>query len=200
MQLYKQTTKYTCAASSLAMVIHHFKPDFKLNIENEFDIWQHTATLPTKGSSIYALAVYAKKQGIQLKIVVGEPEYKFPGYKFKSYKKKEIEIANFSSRIFYNRAKELGIGIEEREFGLDEVRSLLEEGKVLLLRLIIGVVRNTKENKRNPHYLPVFSYKEGKFLVMDPKAGPIELDEERMKEAFEKVAEIKRDHRMIVFG
>ena len=200
MQQYKQMTKYTCAAASLAMIINHFKPDFKLNIENEFDIWHKTAALPTRGSSIYALAIYAHEKGIPLKIIVGEHEYKFPGYKFKAYKKKEIEIANFSSELFYNKAKELGITVEEREFGLDAVKNNLKSGKVLLLRLIIGLLRGSKENKRNSHYVPVYGMKGDKFLVMDPKAGPLEVEEADMTEAFEKVSEVKRDHRMIVFG
>jgi ABC-type bacteriocin/lantibiotic exporter with double-glycine peptidase domain len=200
MQPYKQTTKYTCAPASLAMIINHFKQDFLLNIENEFDIWQKSATLPTKGSSLYALAIYAHQQGIPLSMVVGEHEYKFPGYKFKAYKKKEIEIANFSSQLFYKKAKELDIDIEERRFTLDEVKKRLREGKVLLLRLIIGVIRDSKDNKRNPHYLPVYGYKDDKFLIMDPKKGPLEVDEQIVKEAFDKVEEVKRDHRMIVFG
>jgi len=200
MQLYKQTTRYTCAASSLAMVINHFKPDYKLSIENEFDIWHKTATLPTRGSSIYALAIYAHEKGVPLQIVVGEHEYKFPGYKFKAYKKKEIEIANYSSELFYKKAAELKINIEEREFTLEAVKDYLKSGKVVLLRLIIGILRGSKENKRNSHYVPVYSYKDGKFKIMDPRNGPLEVDEDVMLDAFEKVSEVKRDHRMIVFG
>ncbi|MBU2561092.1 MAG: peptidase C39 family protein [Nanoarchaeota archaeon] len=200
MQLYKQTTKYTCAASSLAMVINHFKPGFLLNIDNEFDIWHKTAALPTRGSSIYALAIYAHQKGVPLKVVVGEHDYKFPGYKFKSYKKKEIEIADFSSQLFYKHAKDLGIVIEEKEFTLDDVKAALKEGKIVLLRLIAGIVRDTKENKRNSHYIPVYDYKDGVFKIMDPKKGSLEVGEATVQEAFEKVSEVKRDHRMIVFG
>jgi len=200
MQQYRQTTKYTCAAASLAMVINHLKPEFQLNVDNEFDIWHSSATLPTKGSSLYALALYAHEKGIPLKVVVGEHDYKFPGYKFKAYKKKEIEIAAFSSQRFYNKAKEAGIRIEERQFTLDEVKKLLSEGKVLMLRLIIGLLRDSKENKRNPHYLPVYGFKDSKFMIMDPKHGPVTVAEERVREAFDKVRDIKRDNRMIVFG
>ena len=200
MQLYNQTTKYTCAAASLAMVIHHFRPEFKLNIENEFDIWQETAALPTRGSSIYALASYAHRFGIPLKVVVGEHEYKFPGYKFKAYKKKEIDIANFSSELFYRKAKELGIAIEEREFTINEVKKEILSGKILLLRLIIGVLRGSKTNRRNPHYLVVHGYEDKMFKIMDPRRGPLRIAEKIVKEAFDKVIDIDRDHRMIIFG
>ncbi len=200
MQPYIQTTKYTCAAASTAMIINHFKPDFNLNVDNEFDIWQKSATLPTKGSSLYALAVYAKEHGLNPTIVVGEREYKFPNYKFKSYKKKEIEIASFSSQRHFNQAKELDIPIEERTFTMEEVKKHLKKGNVLLLRLVIGIIRDSPDNKRNPHYLPVYGIKENKFLVMDPKRGPLEVDEAQFKDAFDKITEIKRDNRMIIFS
>ena len=200
MQPYTQSTKFTCAASSLAMVINHFKPDFLLNIENEFDIWRKSVALPTRGSSIYGLAIYAHEHNLPLRIVVGEHEYKFPGYKFKSYKKKEINIAHFASEMFYKQAKETDIDIEERSFDIDEVKRLLKDGKILLLRLVIGLIRNTKTNKRNPHYLPVYGYKNNKYLIMDPRRGALEIEEKLMKESFDKVTDIKRDPRMIVFG
>ena len=200
MQLYNQTTKYTCAAASLAMVINHFKPEFNLNIANEFDLWQNTAALPTRGSSIYAWALYAKQKGVPLQVVVGKREYKFPGYKFKAYKKKEIDIANVSSELFYRKAKEQGINIDEREFNISEVKRLLVDGKILLLRLIIGVIRRSKENKRNPHYMLVYKYENGNFLIMDPKKGRLKIDENIVEQAFDKVTDIRRDHRMIIFG
>ena len=71
---------------------------------------------------------------------------------------------------------------------------------VLLLRLVIGIIRNTKSNKRTSHYLPVYGYNDRKYLVMDPRKGPLEVDESVMKEAFDKVTDIKRDPRMIIFG
>ncbi len=200
MQLYNQTTKYTCAAASLAMIINHYKPGFRLNIDNEFDIWQKTAALPTRGSSIYALAIYAHERGVPLKVFVGKHEYKFPGYKFKAYKKKEIDVANFSSEMFYHKAKKLGIDIDEREFSIEDVKRSLKKGKIILLRLIIGVVRKSKANRRNPHYMLVYRYEKGNFLIMDPKNGPLNVDEKIVEEAFNKVTDIKRDNRMIVFG
>ena len=200
MQLYRQTTKYTCAAASLAMVINHFEPDFLLNIDNEFDIWQKTACLPAKGSSIYALAIYAHRFRIPLKVIVGKHEYKFPGYEAKAYKKKEMDIANFSSELFFTRAKKMGIKIEEREFTFEEVKEQLKDGKILLLRLIIGIVRGSKANRRNPHYMLVQSYEDSKFMIMDPRMGPLKVEEKTVKEAFDRINDIKRDHRMIVFG
>lgn len=200
MKHYKQTTIYTCAAASLMSVLHHFNKDFELSKANEFRIWESSAVLPTRGSSLYALGLYAHKQNITTKIIVEEPEYKFPGYRFKSYKKKEIDIADFHSELYYNRAKEQGIDIEERNFTLDEVKSLLKRNKVLLLRVIIGLLRDTKVNKRNPHYIPVYKYEKGEFHIIDPRRGPVKIKEKEFEAAFNAVKECHRDNRMIVFG
>jgi hypothetical protein len=200
MQPYKQTTGFTCAAASLSMIIHHFKPDFLLNVENEFDIWQKTVTLPTRGCSIWGLAIYAFDKGIPLRIVVGDATYKFPGYKFKSYKKKDVDVANFFAQLLYLQVKKRGIKVEEHAFGIEDVKKELIDGKILLLRLVSGILRGSKRNKRNSHYFAIFGYKAGKFMVLDPKKGQILVEEEALKNSFEKVIEVQRDNRMIVFG
>ena len=200
MKHYKQTTIYTCAAASLMSILNHFKPEFTLSKKNEFSIWEQSAVLPTRGSSLYALALFAKRQGVPAKIVVEESDYKFPGYRFKSYKKKEIDVANFHSELYFQRAKENNINIEERNFDIKEVKSLLKRKKILLLRIIIGLVRGTKVNKRNPHYIPVYKYEDGFFYIIDPRRGNIKIQEELFKEAFEAVHACRRDNRMIIFG
>ncbi|MFC1722687.1 peptidase C39 family protein [Nanoarchaeota archaeon] len=200
MKPYHQSTKYTCGASSLAMIINHFNPDFKLNQQNEFEIWNHSVALPLRGSNLFGLALYAHNKNIPCKVIVGKKEFKFPGYRFKAYKKKEVEIADKSSSIFIKRLKDNDIQIEERDFNLDEIKSLLTDGKVLLLRLIIGTIRQSTDNKRTSHYIPITSFSDNKFEVFDPGAGRLLIPEKRFRQSFEKVKEVKRDNRMIVFG
>lgn len=65
MQTYKRTTPFTTAASSLMAVINHFNPGFKLSRENEFLIWRSSVNLPVRASSIYGLAIFAKKTRAQ---------------------------------------------------------------------------------------------------------------------------------------
>lgn len=200
MELYQQTTPYTCAAASLMMALQHFKSTFPLTRENEFEVWHQSATLPTRGSSIYGLALVAYREGVPVCIYAEEPEYKFPGYRFKAYKKKEIEVADFSSRLLYEKAKKNGIPIAENDFTINDVNKFLAQKKVVLLRVIIGVLRATKVNKRNPHYIPIFSYENSQYTIMDPQYGKRFVSEEKLKEAFAAVKDCKRDHRMLVIG
>ncbi|MBW2990910.1 peptidase C39 family protein [Candidatus Woesearchaeota archaeon] len=199
MQSYTQTTEYTTAASSLMAVINHFKPDFKLTRENEFLIWHSTANLPVRASSIYALAVFAKQQGLSPSIVLGEKEYDYPDYRFKGYTKKEIDEAKFSSKLFHKKAMHLKIPVDEREFDFKEVRKLIKLGKVLMLRLNEGALRESGSTSK---YVVIFEYNASKkeFSVMDPKQGIINPSEELLKQAFETLeTKKKRDHRMMVF-
>ena len=115
MQPYLQTTPFTCAASSLLTILHHFQPQIELSPENEFQIWRETVTLPTRGSSIFALANYAKKQGLNPRIVVESKKYGFPDYRFYRYTKEDIDLAAFSSSMHLKEAEKNQIPIEERE-------------------------------------------------------------------------------------
>ena len=200
MQHYKQSTKYTCAAASLAMIINHFNPKFLLNQENEFDIWQRSAALPLRGSSLFGLALYAHEQNIPCKVIVGEKKFKFPGYRFKAYKKKEVEVAQTSSQLFLQKLKRSKVNIEERVFGLKEVQTLLKDKKILLMRVIIGILRESSENKRTSHYIPITGYNAGHYEIIDPQHGKRLVPKAIFEESFNKIKEVKRDNRMIVLG
>ena len=182
------------------IIINHFNPNFKLTQANEFSIWQQTATLPTRGSSIYALANIAKTNNLNPTIVVEDPDYKFPRYRFKGYKKIEIDIANKTSELHKATSLKLKIPIKVSDFNLEDVKQLLYKGKILLLRINIGILRSSKNNKLNVHYIPVYNCGNNKFAIIDPSRGKQIIDEAHFKEAFEAVkTKCKRDNRMIIF-
>ncbi|MBT7706820.1 hypothetical protein HN747_05240, partial [archaeon] len=118
---YKQTTPFTTAASSLLIILNHFNPSIKLTQENEFDIWKNTVNLPTRASSIYALATYAKRQGLNPKVIVEEKEYNFPDYRFYCYKKEDIQHAAFSAEQHLKEAEKNNISIKEKEIFLKDI-------------------------------------------------------------------------------
>ncbi len=197
MEVYKQTTKYTSAASSLLMILSHYKK-LELTKENEYKIWQNSAQLPTRVSSIFGLATIAENLGVKAKIIVGNTKFEYPNYRFKRYKLKDIEQAKFTSNIFLKKAKEKNISIEERDFGIEEVKKYIKNGKILMLRLNVGVIRNKKVTS---NYVVVYGHGNGKFLIVDAKKGKMLIQEEHMKEALETIAtKGRRDKRMVIFG
>ena len=196
MQPYLQTTPFTCAASSLLTILHHFKKT-PLTKENEFDIWKETVLLPTRASSIFALASYAKNKGLVPKVIVENPCYDFPDYRFYRYKKEDIELASFNSNLHLNKAKKNQVIIEERNINFSDLKKETNEN-FLLIRINTKPIRNEKRNTSN--FIIIQSYKNNYFQIIDPKLGGLSIPESIMQEAFETLETKKyRDHKMILF-
>ena len=197
MQPYKQTTEFTGAASALLMVINDFNPQFELSRENEFMIWRSTVNLPTRASSIYGLASFAKRRGMQVEVYVGKQELDYPDYRFKGYKKEEVEAAAFTEQLHLIDLEKLQIKVNTGEFTLDQVKKLLKD-RILILRLDAGVFRDLKPSSS---YVVVAGYSNNKYTLYDPYTGKLIITDEQMKQSFEDLTiKRKRDHRMIVFS
>ena len=196
---YLQTTPFTTAASSLLTILHHFKPEIQPTKENEFDIWQKTVTLPTRGSSIFGLANYAKEQGLNVKVVLENKQYDFPDYRFYGYKKSDIELAAFSSQLHLQRTIKNQIPIEEKKIKLEHIEQELKQNHLLILRINAKPIR--QDQKRNTsNYIVVLSYIDNYFQIIDPALGALSIPKETMLEAFLSLETKKhQDHRMIIF-
>ena len=198
MKPYFQTTSFTCAASSLLTIIHHLNNEIPLNKEKEFEIWRKTTNLPTRSSSIYALANYAKKQGLNPKVIVAKKEYSFPDYRFYRYTKEDVKHASYNEQVYLEKAQAQQVEIVEKETELTDIKKYLEKNKIILLRLNTKPIRNEKKNTSN--YLVVHGYNEGYYQIIDPALGAFSIPEQIMQESFESLESKKyRDHRAIIF-
>ncbi|MBU0460527.1 MAG: peptidase C39 family protein [Nanoarchaeota archaeon] len=199
MQPYFQTTPFTCAASSLLTILHHFNPQIKLNRENEFKIWQKSALLPTRASCIFALANYAQETGLNPRIIVEKKEYDFPDYRFYRYKKEDIDNAKFTSQLNLKEAERKNISILEKEINLQDIKNELDDNNLIILRINTKPIRNEKKNTSN--YIIVHGYQENYFHLIDPSLGALSVPETVFREAFETLETKKfRDHRMLIFS
>lgn len=198
MKPYLQTTEFTTAASSLLTIIHFMKPEIEDSKEKEFEIWRSTVNLPTRASSIYALANYAKKQGLNPKIVLEKKEYEYPDYRFYRYTKMDIEQASFSSNMHMTESEKLGISMEEKKISVEDIKEELLDGNIVLLRLNAKPIRQSKRNTSN--YIVVYGQNNNSFQIVDPLMGSLSIPEKVLRESFESLEAKKyRNHRMIVF-
>ena len=204
-----QTTRFTSSAVGLMQIINYFDKEFIMSKENEFKIWISAANLPTRSPSIYGLAGFAKSKGLNVKLILSNHEYSFenssentqePYQKGRGYRTEfrddEIANAKFSSYIHQRSARESGV--EERDFEFEEVKSLLREGKCILLRLNRQVLFG---HRPEASYYAVIGYDEENsvFKVFDPKNEEMDVPEDQMREAFETLKSVcNRDNRMIV--
>ncbi|MBI2103053.1 peptidase C39 family protein [Candidatus Woesearchaeota archaeon] len=198
MQPYLQTTPFTTAAASLLNILHRLDSKIPLNRETEFMIWKETVTLPTRGSSIYALALYAHQQGFHPTVIVERKEYHFPDYRFYRYTKEEIELAAFSEELHRQTAEKAGIPLLVKDLHFSEIIQLVKQQKTLLLRLNCKPLRDTKRN--SSHFLAIVGFKDEKYSVIDPSQGLLHITEDLLQEAFTSIESKKhRDHRIIIF-
>ncbi len=198
MNPYYQTTSFTTAASSLLTVLTTLNPKIKPTKVKEFDIWRKTVNLPTRASSIFALATYAKNEGFNPKVIVEKKEYDFPDYRFYRYKKEDIKQAKFSSKQHFKEAKKNNVEIEERDITFNEIKNKLNNNKILLIRINTKPIRNEKRNTSN--FIVIHGLNNNYYHLFDPAFGGISVPEEVMKEAFQTLDTKKfRDHRMIEF-
>tara|TARA_Y100000034_G_C6710003_1_gene313580 strand:- start:207 stop:680 length:474 start_codon:yes stop_codon:yes gene_type:complete len=151
--------------------------------------------LPTRGSSIYGLARFAKMIGLDPEVLVESTEYNFPDYRFYRYTKEDIEHAKFSETQHLKRAIEKRIRITETEINLQMIQQKLKDN-FLILRLNTKPIRLERRNTSN--YVVVVGCDKNNYHLMDPATGGISVPRKVMKKAFESLQTKKyRDHRMI---
>ena len=197
MKPYTKTTEYTTAASSLMVVINHFKPEFELSQENEFKIWLASTNLPTRASSIYGLANFAKEQGLSPSIISENGKYEYPDYRFKGYKKVEIEQAEFSNNLHKLKSKQLKIKQNKNKINSELIEQLVGEKKILLVRMNAGIFR---ESASISNYVIIKGKKGNFFELIDSKMGLIKTTKEQLQEALDTLSsKKKRSSKILVF-
>jgi hypothetical protein len=200
LESYKQTTNYTGASSALLCVLHHFFPEeIKLVEENELDIWLSSVIVPTRASSIFGLAIYAKHKGLQPKIIIEDANYTYPDYRFKRYTKKQIELAEKIADRYKNKCEQENILIVEKNFDVNYIDSLLQKNKILLVRVNAGRLRGTKSTSK---YIVIYkkSKEKDKYFIIDPRRRRKKVTREMLEESLvELKTKKKREKCMIVF-
>lgn len=198
LESYKQTTNYTGAASALLSILNHFN-NTEFTQENELDIWLKSVILPTRASSVFGLAIYAKEAGLQPKIIIEDQHYTYPDYRFKRYTKKQIELAAIIADKYKREAQDKNILIVERDFDVNYMDSLLQKGKILLVRVNAGKFRGTKSTSK---YIVVYkkSMEKGKYFIIDPRRRRKKVTREMIEESLEELkTKKKREKCMVVF-
>ncbi|MCF7799271.1 peptidase C39 family protein [Candidatus Woesearchaeota archaeon] len=200
LESYKQTTNYTGAASALLSILHYFDATIEFSQENELDIWLKSAILPTRASSVFGLAMYAKEKGLQPKIIIEDASYTYPDYRFKRYTKKQIELAEKIANRYKKQAEEDGILIVEKDFDVNYIDSLLAKEKILLIRVNAGRLRGTKSTSK---YIVIYKKSatdSNQYFIIDPRRRRKKITREMLEESLEELkTKKKREKCMVVF-
>lgn len=192
---YLKTTPYTNAVCCLLNVIS-LKKNNEFSQNEEIDLWLKTATLPTRASSIFGLALEAKKKDLEVEVIVSNEDFDFPDYRFHRYKKSDIELANISEKIYLNKCKKEKINITIKEISIKEIIELLKT-HYLIIRLNTKIIRNLKRN--NSNYLLFTNFKDNNFEIIDPSIGVLNVSKELITESYKSLETKKyRNHKLLM--
>jgi len=197
MQPFTQSTEYTTAAAGLLAILHELI-GLNASFENELEIWRESVLLPTRASSIFGLALFAKNKGVQVKVLVESCGYDYPEYRFKRYTKTDIDLAAKNHELFLKKVRERNIEVIEAPIRFSQIKEYAKK-HFLLLRVNEGLFRNIPSTSK---YVVVYYSSDG-FKILDPfqEDSLFVVSEEKLRESFETLtSKKKRDHRVLVFG
>jgi len=183
MKPYLQSTEYTTAAASLVWALQQLS-DHISNSWVELDIWHHSALLPTRASSVYGLALYAKKKGLTPSIILQKQQYSFPDYRFFRYKKTDIDIAKDMQDYYRRKATQENIPIIKKKITISLIESLKEH--TMLIRLNPKLWRSTTSN------FVVLNVLEKGYQIMDPQLGLLCITKDVLQASLDQLIDKKK--------
>jgi len=177
MKPYRQTTEYTCVASSYLMVLHHFFPEaFPFDSENEMYL-HDKIKFWTGGDGEYGsypkLARHALNLGIEVKFQI--PRINPPEFMSKTKWGKYMD--NFwpvADEIKDNPHYQL----KKLDFEVNDLLREVEEGRIPIIEIVYPLDEYT-------HHVVIYGEKNGKILVADPIAGLVEYSHKDLRDAYE---------------
>ena len=183
MKPYLQSTEYTTAAASLVYVLQLHGHNG--NSWVELDIWHHSALLPTRASSVYGLALYAKQKGLTPTVVVQKQQYSFPDYRFFRYKKTDIDIAKDMQDYYRRQALQDNITIHRKKITTELIDQFKDH------KMLIRLNPKTWRGKKTSNFV-VLEVIDNGYLIMDPVIGLFCITKETLNVALDELVDKKK--------
>jgi len=162
---YQQTCEFTCGPCCLMMAMANFDADFVPDPVMEIRLWREATTVfmmsGPGGCEPFGLAVSGYESGLAAEIYVSFYGALFLQSVRSEDKRRVMELAQVD---FRRRAEQYGIPVNYRPFALDDVRSAIAEGKLVLV-LISGFLMF---GKKVPHWVLAIGDDGDHILIHDP--------------------------------
>ncbi|ESX75574.1 MULTISPECIES: peptidase C39 family protein [unclassified Mesorhizobium] len=162
---YQQTCEFTCGPCCLMMAMAYFGPGFVPDPVMEIRLWREATTVfmmsGPGGCEPFGLAVAGYESGLAAEIYVSFYGALFLQSVRSEDKRRVMELAQVD---FRRRAELYGIPVNYRSFGLDDIRTAIAEGKLVLV-LISGFLMF---GKKVPHWVLAIGDDGDHILIHDP--------------------------------
>ncbi len=162
---YQQTCEFTCGPCCLMMAMANFDRGFVPDPVMEIRLWREATTVfmmsGPGGCEPFGLAVAGYESGLAAEIFVSFHGALFLQSVRSEDKRRVMELAQVD---FRRRAELYGIPVNYRPFGIDDIRSALAGGKLVLV-LISGFLMF---GKKVPHWVLAIGDDGDHILIHDP--------------------------------
>ncbi|AID29042.2 GNAT family N-acetyltransferase [Mesorhizobium sp. SEMIA 3007] len=162
---YQQTCEFTCGPCCLMMAMANFDRDFVPDPVMEIRLWREATTVfmmsGPGGCEPFGLAVSGYESGLAAEIFVSFYGALFLQSVRSEDKRRVMELAQVD---FRRRAELYGIPVNYRSFTIDDIRTAISEGKLVLV-LISGFLMF---GKKVPHWVLAIGDDGDHILIHDP--------------------------------
>ena len=162
---YRQTCDFTCGPCCLMMAMSNFDPGFVPDAVMEVRLWRESTTIfmmsGPGGCEPFGLAVAAHEGGLSAEIHVSFHGALFLQSVRSEEKRRIMELAQVD---FRRRAESYGIPVNYGSFALDDIRTAIAEGKLVLV-LISGFLMF---GKKVPHWVLAIGDDGEHVMIHDP--------------------------------
>ena len=162
---YEQTSDFTCGPCCLMMAMANFDQDFVPDPVMEIRLWRESTTVfmlsGPGGCEPFGLAVSAHESGLAAEIHVSFYGALFLQSVRSEEKRRVMELAQVD---FRRRAEQYAIPVNYRAFSIDDIRSAIADGKLVMV-LISGFLMF---GKKVPHWVLAIGDDGDHILIHDP--------------------------------
>lgn len=155
---YNQTTKLNCGPSALRMVLAYFDGDYSLQLLEE-----KAKIKEGKGVFTIQIAIAAASLGYPADFYSKQVSFNKENLKLEFYQKYADLITQ--TDIFVEKAKKLGVHVEEKQLSLEEILSKVSVNSLPIILLDWNVVKGTREKGYQGHFVPIVGYDDEKVYI-----------------------------------
>ncbi len=156
---FKQTTPLNCGPANLKMVLAYLGKDYNLRILEEKTGINEGKGISTMQIAIGAASLNYKTDFYSINILLNEKNLILDFYK--NYSDLDLEL----SKKLVEKAKSLGVKIQEQTISLNELLSFVAETSIPIILVDWNIIKNRKEKGYQGHFVPIVGYDEENIYI-----------------------------------
>jgi ribosomal protein S18 acetylase RimI-like enzyme/predicted double-glycine peptidase len=165
MPWYQQQMDFSCGPAALMMAMKSLSPKFRMNLEEEINIWREATTVYMTtghgGTHPLGLGLAAQARGFHAEVFINQDGPLFIESVRTEHKK---EIITAVDQQFRKRARKQGVRLHHKDVSQNDIEKWLGQGRAVLILISTYRIDGTKA----PHWVVVSAIDDACLYVHDP--------------------------------